>query len=269
MLDGELVILAGLVRLLHQLADRHRISCAANSRVKTAIRTVIAHCGQVVIAEAVSEDTFERVAGKALKFEIGLGEESAAFRSLPFYREKNVEMRVDLIPDHLNVDSGRISAEQVADEKARLLGKIFGRKLMIHTATSESALMRGHTDDRAALVVLVQGFDMPEGVVEFLDGRAVRLQVVQTLCPFIMEQTCALSASSNHPLDRSHLPIEERPWLRFPADRIHNFRIALDFFNNRIKAGEIHGDERHFLEHRSWAALGEITVVVRGRDLPV
>jgi hypothetical protein len=59
---------------------------------------------------------------------------------------------------------------------------------MIRAATCESALVRGHTDDRAALVILVQGFDMPEGVVEFLDGRAVRLQVVQPLRPLIMSQ---------------------------------------------------------------------------------
>src|SRR6185369_8110902 len=121
----------------------------------------------VVIVEAISEDSFERVAGKALKFEIGLREESGALRGLPFYREENVEMRVDLIPDFVDFNSGRISAEQVTSEKARLFRQIIGSKLMIRAATSESALMRGHTDDRAALVVLIQGFDMPEGVVGF------------------------------------------------------------------------------------------------------
>jgi hypothetical protein len=155
----------------------------------------------VVIAEAVSEDRFRRVARKALKFEIGLGKESATLRSLPFYREENVEMRVDLIPDFVDFNSGRISAEQVASEKARMFRQIIGRKLMIRAATCESALVRGHTDDRAALVVLVQGFDMPEGVVEFLDGRAVRLQVVQPLCPVIVDQARALPVTTDHPLD--------------------------------------------------------------------
>jgi hypothetical protein len=38
--------------------------------------------------------------------------------------------------------------------------QIIRRKLMVHSATSKRALMRGHTDDRAALVVLIQGFHM-------------------------------------------------------------------------------------------------------------
>jgi hypothetical protein len=63
-------------------------------------------------------------------------------------------MRVDLIPDFVDFNSGRISAEQVASEKARMFRQIIGRKLMIRAATCESALVRGHTDDRAALVVL-------------------------------------------------------------------------------------------------------------------
>src|SRR5262245_56880635 len=102
------------------------------------------------IAEAVFEDPFKRVAGKALKFEIGLGEEFGAFRGPPCHREENVEMRVDLNPDLLDFNPGRISAEHVAGEKARLFWQIIGRKLMIHAATSESALMRRHTNNRAA-----------------------------------------------------------------------------------------------------------------------
>ena len=31
----------------------------------------------------------------------------------------------------------------------------------------------------------------------------------------------------------------------------------------------MHGDERHLLEHRARAALGDLAVVVIGRDLPV
>src|SRR4029434_8706820 len=120
------------------------------------------------------------------------GEESAALRGPPCYREEKVEMRGDLIPDLLHFDPGRISAEQVAGEESRLFRQIIGRKLMIHAATSESALMRGHTDDRAALVVLIKGFDMPEGLIEFLDGRAVRLKVAQQSCPFIIGKTSAL-----------------------------------------------------------------------------
>jgi hypothetical protein len=184
------------------------------------------------VPDCLAADRFKRVACKALKFEIGLGKESATLRSLPFYREENVEMRVDLIPDFVDFNSGRISAEQVASEKARMFRQIIGRKLMIRAATCESALMRGHTDDRAALVVLIQGFDMPEGVVEFLDGRAVRLQVVRPLSLVIVDQACALPATTDHPLDLGHLPIEERPWLRSLTQRIDYFGIALDFFSN-------------------------------------
>src|SRR5215831_10772491 len=164
MFNGDLAGLARLVRLLHQLADRPRINRAANPCVKTTVRTVIAHRGQVVIAEAVFEDPFKRVAGKALELEIGPGEESAALRGPPCYREENVEMRGDLVPDLLDFNPGRISAEQVTGEKSRLFRQIIGCKLMIHAATSESALMRGHTDDRTALVVLIQGFDVRERV---------------------------------------------------------------------------------------------------------
>src|SRR5262245_27705513 len=111
MFNGNLAGLARLVRLLHQLADRPRISRAANPCIKTAVRTVIAHRGQVVIAGAVFEDSFDRVAGKALEFEIGPGEESAALRGHRCYREDNVAMRGDLVPDLLQFDPGRISAE--------------------------------------------------------------------------------------------------------------------------------------------------------------
>src|SRR5215475_2181288 len=142
MFNGDLAGLARLVCLLHQLADRPRISRAANPCIKTAVRTVIAHRGQVVIAEAVFEDPFKRVAGKALEFKIGPGEESAALRGPTCYREENVEMRGDVDPDLLDFNPGRISAERVAGEEARLFRQIIGRKLMIHAATCESALMR-------------------------------------------------------------------------------------------------------------------------------
>src|SRR5262245_13123906 len=102
-------------------------------------------------------------------------------------------------------DPGRISAEQVSGEKARLPRQIVCRKLMIHAATSESALMLGHTDDRAALVVLIQGFDVRERVIEFIDGCAVRLQVIQPLRPFVMDKARAFPATADHPIDCGHL----------------------------------------------------------------
>src|SRR5262245_60748498 len=118
-------------------------------------------------------------------------------------------MRGDLVPDLLHFDPGRISAEQVAGEKARLFRQIISRKFMIHAATSESALMRGHTDDRASLVVLIQGFDVRERVIEFIDGYAVRFELVQPLRPFVMDKARALPATSDHPIDCGHLQIEE------------------------------------------------------------
>src|SRR5262249_51523973 len=122
---------------------------------------------RVVIPEAVFEDSFKRVAGKALEFEIGPGEESVALRGPSCYREENVEMRGDLDPDLLDFYPGRISAEQVASEKARLFRQIIGRKFMIHAATSESALMRVHTDDRASLLVFIQRFHLPQHLIVF------------------------------------------------------------------------------------------------------
>src|SRR5262249_33725963 len=122
---------------------------------------------------------FKRVAGKALEFEIGPGEKSAVLRGPPFYRKEDVELRVDLIPNLRDFNPGRIIAEQVAGQEARLFRQVIGRKLMIYAATSESALMRGHTDDRSALVVLIQGFDVRESVIEFIDCRAVRFELVQ------------------------------------------------------------------------------------------
>jgi len=84
-----------------------------------------------------------------------------------------------------------------------------------------------------------------------------------------MGKTCALSATADRPFDRSHLPIEERPRLRSLTQRIDTFGVALYFLGDRIEAGEMHGDERHLLEHRARAALGNLAVVVRGRYLPV
>jgi hypothetical protein len=69
--------------------------------------------------------------------------------------------------------------------------------------------VRGHTDDRSAFVVLIEGFDIPEGVIEFINCRAVRLQVVQPFCPFIMDQACALPATSDQPFGLGHFQIEE------------------------------------------------------------
>src|SRR5688500_1998991 len=135
---------------------------------------VIAHRCQMEIAGAVFEDPYNRVAGKALEFEIGMREESGALRGPTCHREESVEMRADLVPDLLDFNPGDISAEQVAGEKARLFRQIIGRKLTIYAATSKSALMRGHSDDRASLVVLIQGFDVRERIIEFIDGRAVR-----------------------------------------------------------------------------------------------
>src|SRR5262249_29747709 len=141
---------------------------------------------------------------------IGAREKSGAVRGPPFYGEEDVELRVDLFPEFLEFIPGCISAEQVAGEEARLFRQIIGRKFMIHAATSKSALMRGHTDDRAALVVLIQGFDVRERIIEFIDGCAVRFEVVQPLCPFVMDKARALSATADHPTDGCYLQIEER-----------------------------------------------------------
>jgi hypothetical protein len=84
-----------------------------------------------------------------------------------------------------------------------------------------------------------------------------------------MGKTCALSATADHPIDCGHLYLEERPRLRFLTQRIDYFRIALHLFHDRIEAGETHGDERHLLEHRARAALGDLAVIVKGRDMPV
>src|SRR5215831_19174768 len=108
-------------------------------------------------------------------------------------------MRADLIPDLLDFDPGRIIAQQVTSEKARLFREIIGRNLMIRTTASKRALVRGHSDDRAALAVLIQGFDVRERVIEFIECRATRFEVVQPLRPFIMDKACALSATSDHP----------------------------------------------------------------------
>src|SRR5215470_19469597 len=178
-------------------------------------------------------------------------------------------MRADLIPYLLDFNPGRIGAQQVAGEKARLFREIIGRKLMIHATASKRALMRGHTDDRAALVVLIQGFDVRERVIEFIECRAARFEVVQPLRPFIMDKACALSATSDHPIDLGNLQIKDRPWPRFPTQRVSYFGVAPYLFSDRIEAGEMHGDERHFLERDSKAALRDFAVVIRGRDLPV
>jgi hypothetical protein len=55
----------------------------------------------------------------------------------------------------------------------------------------------------------------PKVDVEFFGGRAFRLRVVQPLRPSIMDKACALWATSDHPLNRIHLPIEWRSRLRF------------------------------------------------------
>src|SRR5262249_29358666 len=109
---------------------------------------------------------------------------------------------------------------------------------------------------------------MPEGVVEFFDGRAARFEVVQKLRPLIVDQSCVLPATSDHPLDRGHLPVKQRSWPRF-AQRINHIGYALRFLYNWIEAGEMHGDERHLFENGAHAALGDLAVVVRGHALPV
>ncbi|MBO0862389.1 MAG: hypothetical protein J2P21_28600 [Chloracidobacterium sp.] len=130
-------------------------------------------------------------------------------------------------------------------------------------------LVRGHSDDRAALVVLIQRFDIGERVIEIIKRRAARFEVVQPLCPVIMDKACALPATSDHPIDFGNLLIEERSRPRFPTQRVSYFGVALHLFSDRIKAGEMHGDERHFLERESKAALGDLAVIVRCRYLPV
>src|SRR5215475_7150328 len=89
-------------------------------------------------------------------------------------------------------------------------GQIIGRKLVIYAATSDSALVPGHSDDRATLVVLIQGFNLRERVIEFFEARPVRFKIVQPLCPFIAEKAGALSATADQPLNFGHLQIEER-----------------------------------------------------------
>jgi hypothetical protein len=84
-----------------------------------------------------------------------------------------------------------------------------------------------------------------------------------------MGKTCALSATEDHPIDCGHLVIEERPWLRFLTLRIDCFGVALHFLGVWVETGEMHGDERYLPEHRARAALGDLPVMVRGRDLPI
>src|SRR5262245_3322299 len=84
-----------------------------------------------------------------------------------------------------------------------------------------------------------------------------------------MDKARAFPATADHPIDCGYLQIEERPWLRFLMLRIDRFGVALHFFRDRTDTGEMHGDERHFLEHDSKAALGDFAVIIRSRDLPV
>lgn len=46
-------------------------------------------------------------------------------------------------------------------------------------------------NDRAALVILIQGIYIPEGVVEVFSGSAVSLRVAQLLRPFIIIRMAA------------------------------------------------------------------------------
>jgi hypothetical protein len=84
-----------------------------------------------------------------------------------------------------------------------------------------------------------------------------------------MGKTCALSATEDHPIDCGHLVIEERPRLRSLKQSIYHFRVALHFLGVWVETGEMHGDERYLLEYRARAALGDLPVIVRGRDLPI
>ena len=69
----------------------------------------------------------------------------------------------------------------------------------------------------------------PKVVVEILGGRAFRLRVVRPLRPFIMDKACALSPTSDHPLNRIHLPIEWRSWLQIVMLDTHN---AVEFMSS-------------------------------------
>src|SRR5262245_8556742 len=159
---------------------------------------------------AIVEDRLKRVAGKALKLDIGPREESSPICRPSCYREKNVELRVDVVPDHMDFDAVRVCPTQVACEMAGPFGQIIGRKLVIHAATSDSALVPGHTDDHAALVVLIQGFNFRERVIELFEARPASFEVVQPLCPFIIGKTSALLTTADQPLNFGHLQIEER-----------------------------------------------------------
>src|SRR5262245_14376105 len=156
MLEGQFAGLLGRISLFHRLPDNLRVVRLANRLIKAAIGTAATHRGYMTILAAIVEDCLKRVAGKALKIEIGPREESAAFRILACYRKENIEMRVDVFPNLIDSGAVRIGPSQVRSEMTGPFRQIIGRKLMIHVSTSESALVRGHLDDRAALIVLIQ-----------------------------------------------------------------------------------------------------------------
>src|SRR5262245_31028233 len=137
MLEGQFAGLLGRVGLFHRLADDLCVVSLADHLIKAAIGTAAAHRRQMTIMTAIVEDRLKRVAGKALKLDICPGEESAALRGSPCYREESIELRIDVVPDLIDFGAVRESLSQVGCEITRLFRHIIGRKLMIHTATGD------------------------------------------------------------------------------------------------------------------------------------
>ncbi|MBO0862779.1 MAG: hypothetical protein J2P21_30640 [Chloracidobacterium sp.] len=73
----------------------------------------------MTVERAVVENRFKRVACKALKFEIRVGEEPGAFRSPACYRDENVELRVEVVPYLIDFGAVRVGLSQASREMTR------------------------------------------------------------------------------------------------------------------------------------------------------
>src|SRR5262245_12066987 len=224
----------------------------------------------MTIVMAIVENRFKCVAGKALKFQIGPREESAALRGLPCYREENVELRVDVIPDLIDFDAVRVGMSQITRDMTRLFWQTIGCKLMIQAAAGDSALVRGHTDDRAVLAILIHRFRRVDDIVQLFATHASGEEKFQPLAMPILREARRLAAGANHPLDRPDLVVEDRmPRMRAASDIVSSFGTIFRPLLDRIEAGQLHGDERHLFERYTRAAFSDFAVIVRGHDLPV
>src|SRR5262245_12663950 len=108
MLEGQFAGLFSRVSFFHSLPDDLRVVCLADLLIKAAIGTTATHRVQITIVTAIVEDRLKRVAGKALKLDIGPREESSPICRPSCYREENVELRVDVVPDHIDFDAARV-----------------------------------------------------------------------------------------------------------------------------------------------------------------